>query len=200
MMSNQLSDARVPDVDVSQLVAENDLGGRTPGPLLTRMLVMLAIAWSAFQLWIASPLPYSTGWFVFNDTESRSIHLGFALLLAYLSYPAFKRSPRDRIPVTDWVLALVAAFCGLYLFIFYRDLAERPGQPIAIDMITGMVGIALLLEATRRVLGLPMVIVALVFLAYTFGGPFMPDMIAHRGFSISRAMSHQWLTTEGVYL
>ena len=199
MMSNQLSDARVPDVDVSQLVAENDLGGRTPGPLLTRMLVMLAIAWSAFQLWIASPLPYSTGWFVFNDTESRSIHLGFALLLAYLSYPAFKRSPRDRIPVTDWVLALVAAFCGLYLFIFYRDLAERPGQPIAIDMITGMVGIALLLEATRRVLGLPMVIVALVFLAYTFGGPFMPDMIAHRGFSISRAMSHQWLTTEGVF-
>ena len=199
MMSNQLSDARVPDFDVSQLVAENDLGGRTPGPLLTRMLVMLAIAWSAFQLWIASPLPYSTGWFVFNDTESRSIHLGFALLLAYLSYPAFKRSPRDRIPVTDWVLALVAAFCGLYLFIFYRDLAERPGQPIAIDMITGMVGIALLLEATRRVLGLPMVIVALVFLAYTFGGPFMPDMIAHRGFSISRAMSHQWLTTEGVF-
>ena len=199
MMSNQLSDARVPDVDVSQLVAENDLGGRTPGPLLTRMLVMLAIAWSAFQLWIASPLPYSTGWFVFNDTESRSIHLGFALLLAYLSYPAFKRSPRDRIPVTDWVLALVAAFCGLYLFIFYRDLAERPGQPIATDMITGMVGIALLLEATRRVLGLPMVIVALVFLAYTFGGPFMPDMIAHRGFSISRAMSHQWLTTEGVF-
>ena len=199
MMSSQLSDARVPDVDVSQLVAENDLGGRTPGPLLTRMLVMLAIAWSAFQLWIASPLPYSTGWFVFNDTESRSIHLGFALLLAYLSYPAFKRSPRDRIPVTDWVLALVAAFCGLYLFIFYRDLAERPGQPIAIDMITGMVGIALLLEATRRVLGLPMVIVALVFLAYTFGGPFMPDMIAHRGFSISRAMSHQWLTTEGVF-
>jgi len=199
MMSNQSSDARVPDVDVSQLVAENDLGGRTPGPLLTRMLVMLAIAWSAFQLWIASPLPYSTGWFVFNDTESRSIHLGFALLLAYLSYPAFKRSPRDRIPVTDWVLALVAAFCGLYLFIFYRDLAERPGQPIAIDMITGMVGIALLLEATCRVLGLPMVIVALVFLAYTFGGPFMPDMIAHRGFSISRAMSHQWLTTEGVF-
>ena len=199
MMSNQSSDARVPDVDVSQLVAENDLGGRTPGPLLTRMLVMLAITWSAFQLWIASPLPYSTGWFVFNDTESRSIHLGFALLLAYLSYPAFKRSPRDRIPVTDWVLALVAAFCGLYLFIFYRDLAERPGQPIAIDMITGMVGIALLLEATRRVLGLPMVIVALVFLAYTFGGPFMPDMIAHRGFSISRAMSHQWLTTEGVF-
>jgi len=198
-MSNKSSGARVPEIDVAQLVAENDLGGRNPGAVLARLLVFLAITWSVFQLWIASPLPYSTGWFVFNDTESRSIHLGFALLLAYLSYPAFKRSPRHRIPSTDWLLALGAAFCGLYLFIFYRDLATRPGQPILIDMVVGMTGIALLLEATRRVLGLPMVIVALVFLGYTFGGAFMPDMIAHRGFSISRAMSHQWLTTEGVF-
>ncbi|MDO7705166.1 MAG: C4-dicarboxylate ABC transporter, partial [Burkholderiaceae bacterium] len=162
-MSNKSSGARVPEIDVAQLVAENDLGGRNPGAVLARLLVFLAITWSVFQLWIASPLPYSTGWFVFNDTESRSIHLGFALLLAYLSYPAFKRSPRHRIPSTDWLLALGAAFCGLYLFIFYRDLATRPGQPILIDMVVGMTGIALLLEATRRVLGLPMVIVALVF-------------------------------------
>ena len=186
-------------VDVQQLVVENDLGGRRPGPLLARLLIGLAITWSLFQLWIASPLPYSTGVFVFNDTESRSIHLGFALLLAYLSYPAFKRSPRNVIPLSDWLLAGAATFCGLYLFIFYRELATRPGQPILIDMVAGMVGIGLLLEATRRVLGLPMVIVALVFLGYTFGGPYMPDMIAHRGFSISRAMSHQWLTTEGVF-
>ncbi len=88
-------------VDVQQLVVENDLGGRTPGPLLARLLIGLAITWSLFQLWIASPLPYSTGVFVFNDTESRSIHLGFALLLAYLSYPAFKRSPRNVIPLSS---------------------------------------------------------------------------------------------------
>src|SRR6056300_88214 len=164
-------------VDVQQLVVENDLGGRAPGPLLARLLIGLAITWSVFQLWIASPLPYSTGLFVFNDTESRSIHLGFALLLAYLSYPAFKRSPRNVIPLSDWLLAGAATFCGLYLFIFYRELATRPGQPVLIDMVAGMVGIGLLLEATRRVLGLPMVIVALVFLGYTFGGPYMPDMI-----------------------
>jgi TRAP transporter 4TM/12TM fusion protein len=198
MSTIQKNGSKVP-VDVQQLVVENDLGGRTPGPLLARLLIGLAITWSLFQLWIASPLPYSTGLFVFNDTESRSVHLGFALLLAYLSYPAFKRSPRNVIPLSDWLLAGAATFCGLYLFIFYRELATRPGQPIVIDMVAGMVGIGLLLEATRRVLGLPMVIVALVFLGYTFGGPYMPDMIAHRGFSISRAMSHQWLTTEGVF-
>jgi TRAP transporter 4TM/12TM fusion protein len=116
-----------------------------------------------------------------------------------MAYPAFKRSPRAYVPITDWVFALVGTFCATYLFIFYSELATRPGQPTPMDVYTGAVGIVLLLEATRRVLGLPMVIVALVFLGYTFGGAYMPDMIAHRGFSLNRAMSHQWLTTEGVF-
>ncbi|MFZ3160765.1 MAG: TRAP transporter permease, partial [Rhodoferax sp.] len=144
-------------------------------------------------------LPFSLGVLVFNDTETRAIHLGFAVFLSFMSYPAFKRSPSDRVPLTDWIFAIVGTFCAVYLFVFYRELSTRPGQPTAMDVYTGLVGIVLLLEATRRVLGLPMVIVALVFLGYTFGGPFMPDMIAHRGFSLNRAMSHQWLTTEGVF-
>ena len=194
-MNAQAADA----VDVNQLVAETDSGGRKPGPMVTRLLLYVAIAWSLFQLWIASPLPFSTGVLVFNDTESRSIHLAFAVFLAYLAYPAFKRSPRHHVPVLDWVFALVGAFCAAYLFLFYRDLANRPGQPITQDLVVSVVGIVLLLEATRRALGLPMVIVALVFLGYTFAGPHMPDLIAHKGASLERAMSHQWLTTEGVF-
>jgi len=161
--------------------------------------MLVALAWSLFQLWIASPLPFTLGVFVFNDTESRAIHLAFAVFLGYMAYPAFKRSPRTYVPVTDWVFAIVGAFCAAYLFLFYRELSTRPGQPTDMDVYTAAVGMVLLLEATRRVLGLPMVIVALVFLVYTFGGPYMPDMIAHRGFSLNRAMSHQWLTTEGVF-
>jgi TRAP transporter 4TM/12TM fusion protein len=191
--------ASAADVDVNKLVAENDIGARSPGPVMSRILLYVAIAWSVFQLWIASPLPFSLGFLVFNDTETRAIHLSFAVFLAYMSYPAFKGSPSDRIPVSDWVFALVGTFCAAYLFVFYRELATRPGQPTTMDVYTGLIGMALLLEATRRVLGLPMVIVALVFLVYTFGGPYMPDMIAHRGFSLNRAMSHQWLTTEGVF-
>ncbi|MFN3495381.1 MAG: TRAP transporter permease, partial [Hydrogenophaga sp.] len=114
-------------------------------------------------------------------------------------YPAFKRSPRAYVPITDWVLSIAGAFCAAYLFLFYDQLATRPGQPTPMDVYTAAVDVVLLLEATRRVLGLPMVIVAIVFLGYTFGGPYMPDMIAHRGFSLNRAMSHQWLTTEGVF-
>ena len=188
-----------PAVDVQQLVVDNDFGGRSPGPAVGFFLLCVALAWSLFQLWIASPLPFTFGVLVFNDTESRAIHLAFAVFLAYLSYPAFKRSPRERVPLTDWVLGVVAAFCASYLFLFYRDIATRPGNPTQMDIYTAVVGMALLLEATRRVLGLPMVVVALVFLIYTFGGRYMPDMIAHRGFSLNRAMSHQWLTTEGVF-
>ncbi|MCP5284259.1 MAG: TRAP transporter permease [Burkholderiaceae bacterium] len=187
------------DVDVAQLAADNDTGGRKPGPMVTKLLLGVALAWSLFQLWIASPLPFSLGFGVFNDTQSRAIHLAFAVFLSYMAYPAFSGSRRDRVPVLDWVFALVGAFCASYLFFFYRELADRPGQPNTQDLVVAVTGLVLLLEATRRALGLPMVIVALVFLGYTFGGPYMPDLIAHKGASLSRAMSHQWLTTEGVF-
>ena len=187
------------DVDVAQLAADSDTGGRKPGPLVTKLLLGVTLAWSLFQLWIASPLPFAVGFGVFNDTQSRAIHLAFAVFLAYMAYPAFSMSRRDRVPVLDWVFALVGAFCASYLFFFYRELADRPGQPNTQDLVVAVTGLVLLLEATRRALGLPMVIVALVFLGYTFGGPYMPDLIAHKGASLSRAMSHQWLTTEGVF-
>ncbi len=188
-------------VDVQKLVEDNDTGGRKPGPAVARLLLGVALAWSLFQLWIASPLPYLVAsWIpVLNDTQTRAIHLAFAVFLAFLAYPASKRSPRTTVPALDWLLALVGAFCAAYLFVFYRELAERPGQPTPMDVWTGAVGVLLLLEATRRVLGLPMVIVAVVFLFYTFAGPYMPDLMAHKGASLERAVTHQWLTTEGVY-
>ncbi|MBX3610308.1 MAG: TRAP transporter permease [Hydrogenophaga sp.] len=189
----------IADVDVNQLVQDNDSGGRDPGPLVKKLILVVAVAWSLFQLWIASPLPFTLGVFLLNDTESRAIHLAFAVFLGFLAYPAFKRSPRDHVPVIDWVFALAGAFCAAYLFLFYRELATRPGQPNLMDVVSAVVGVVLLLEATRRVLGLPMVVVAAVFLAYTFLGPYMPELLAHRGASLDRAASHFWLTTEGVF-
>ncbi|MCC7327214.1 MAG: TRAP transporter permease [Burkholderiales bacterium] len=189
----------VATIDAGKLAAETDTGGRTPGPAVRRLLLGVALAWSLFQLWIASPLPFAFGVLVFNDTQSRSIHLAFAVFLAFLSYPALKRSPRDRVPLQDWVFAVVGALCAAYLFIEYRELSTRPGQPTTQDLVVGSVGMVMLLEATRRALGLPMVIVATTFLIYIFGGSHMPDMIAHKGASLSRVISHMWLTTEGVF-
>ena len=134
-----------------------------------------------------------------NDTEARAIHLAFALFLAYTAYPALRRSPRDHIPLQDWVMALLGAFASLYLYLFYDALSSRPGSPTTFDLVIAVIGMVLLLEATRRSLGPPLMVVALVFLAYVFLGQYAPDVLAYRGASLSKAMSHMWLTTEGVF-
>src|SRR5688572_15347015 len=104
------SKSAVENVDLEQLVAEADTGGRKPTGLSAQILLWVAIFWSLFQLWYASPLPFIFAFGVFNDTEARSIHLGLALFLAYTAYPAFKSSPRAYVPTIDWVLALAGAF------------------------------------------------------------------------------------------
>lgn len=187
------------DDALKQIVAEADTGGRKPTGQVATFLALIAIAWSLFQLWVASPLPFSFGMFVLNDTEVRAIHLAFAVFLGFAAYPAKKTSPRDRIPFHDWFLAMLAAFCAAYLFLFYAELSQRPGLPTPLDLFVSVVGLLLLLEAARRALGLPMVILALVFLIYVFFGPYMPEAIAHRGASLAKGMSHLWLSTEGVF-
>ena len=184
---------------LKQIVAEADTGGRKPTGAAAKLLLALALAWSLFQLWIASPLPFSLGVFVLNDTQSRAIHLAFAVFMAFAAYPAFKSSPRAYIPVVDWLLAAVSAFCAGYIFLFYAELASRPGMPTTLDLVVAVVGLTLLLEAARRALGLPMVILAILFMVYIFFGQYMPEVIAHRGASLAKGMSHIWLTTEGVF-
>ncbi len=203
MASNQANNPpehhELTEEELRKLVAEADTGGRKPTGITARFLLVVALAWSLFQLWIASPLPFTFGILVFNSTETRAIHLAFAVFLAFTAYPAFNRSPRECVPLFDWILALAGAACAGYLFMFYAQLATRPGLPTTTDLAVAVTGMALLLEAARRSLGLPIVILAVVFLVYIFFGNYMPEMIAHRGASLSRGMSHLWLTTEGVF-
>ena len=189
----------VSDQEVRDMVAQTDTGARHPIGAAGKVLIIVPLVWSLFQLWYASPLPFVFKFGVFNDTEARAIHLAFALFLAYTAFPAFKRSPRDHIPIQDWVFAILGALSASYLFIFYEALSGRSGAPTGVDIAVGVCGMLLLLEATRRALGPPLMVVAIVFLIYTFGGPYMPDVIAHKGQSLSKVMSHQWLTTEGVF-
>ena len=185
--------------DAQDLVAQVDTGARHPRGIPGKVLFGVPVAWSLFQLWYASPLPFLFGFGVFNNTEARSIHLAFAVFLAFTAFPAFKRSPRDYIPIQDWIFAALGAFSAAYIYLFYTQLSGRSGAPTTVDLVVAVIGMLLLLEATRRALGPPLMIVAIVFLAYTFGGPYMPDVIAHKGQSLHKVMSHQWLTTEGVF-
>jgi len=185
--------------DAEDLVAQVDTGARHPAGIPGKLLFGVPLAWSLFQLWYASPLPFLFRFGVFNNTEARAIHLAFAIFLAFTAFPAFKRSPRDHIPIQDWIFAALGAFSAAYIYLFYTELSGRSGAPTTYDLVVAVIGMLMLLEATRRALGPPLMVVAIVFLAYTFGGAYMPDVIAHKGQSLHKVMSHQWLTTEGVF-
>ncbi|MFK7682779.1 TRAP transporter permease [Aeromonas caviae] len=181
-----------------ELIAQ-DVGARLPVGPMSWIIAGLALIWSLFQLWIASPLPFSLGIGVLNDTETRSIHLAFAILLAYLVFPAMRSSPRDRVPLADIALGLVGAAVASYLFVMYQELAQRPGNLTTMDFAVACVGIPLLLEAARRALGPALAVIAIVFLAYSLAGPWMPSLLAHRVVSLHALANHQWITTEGVF-
>src|SRR4051812_6851820 len=163
-------------IDLQELVAEADTGGRKPAGLAGKILASVAIAWSLFQLWYASPLPFMLGFGIFGDTEARAYHLCFALLITFLAYPAFATSSRTQVPLYDWVLAALSIGAVLYLVVFYNDIALRPGLPTAGDIAAAVIGIVLLIEASRRAEGPWMPIIAILCLAYIFAGPHLPGL------------------------
>ena len=190
----------VTDVSSAEAIVESESGARNPtGAIPKKILFAVPLIWTLFQLWYASPLPFLLNFFVLNDTEARAIHLAFAVFLSFTAFPTLKSSPTKYIPIQDWIIGLIGAFCSSYLFLFYRQLADRPGNPTTMDLVVSVVGLILLLEATRRALGPPLMVVATIFIIYTFGGQYMPDVISHKGASLAKGMSHYWLGTEGVF-
>ena len=209
MATDNTSNIKLSEQELDDLVASADTGGRSPvNKQIALLIAATALMWSIFQLWIASPLPFTFGFGVFSSREARPIHLAFAIFLAYLVFPAFKSSPRRHVPLLDWGLAIAGAFCALYLFIFDTDLvksitgtqlSDRPNNPNSLDVVIAVAGIIFLLEATRRALGPPLMVVAIFFLGYTFLGPYAPGFLAWKGASFNAVAYHQWLSTEGVF-
>ena len=187
---------------LDDIVADSDTGGRAPRDRFSiNALWYIPLTWSLFQLWIASPLPFLLRVGVWNDTQTRSIHLGFAVFLAFIAFPAFKAGSRHKIPLLTWATAAVGALTASYLWYGYVGVAERTGAPNQTDLIMAGVGIVLLAEAARRSLGFPLMGVAMFFLAYVFFGSWdgLPDVVRWKGASFQKAMSHMWLTSEGVF-
>lgn len=191
--------------ELQDLVASTDSGGREPTNRKVSLFISaVAFLWSLFQLWIAQPQLWFAQYVpVLNSSQTRPVHLGLALLLAYLAYPALKSSPRHRIPLQDWLLAIAAAGCAFYVFLFSDELAltARSGLPTQTQIIIGSVGILLLLEAARRALGPALTVVGSIFLLYAYMGSgwLIPDIIAHSGLSFTAIINAQWLDTTGVF-
>lgn len=183
--------------------AEEFLGSETgsrnlDGPL-GKFIIGILILWSVFQLWYASPLPFIVDFAKFNSDEARFIHLAFALFLAFSLFPFSSNARFRELGIVDLLIGAVAASTTMYLLLNRDALVDRTGLPTTTDVVIALMGIVLLLEATRRSLGLPLVIVGIVFLIFTFGGQHMPEAIMHKGASLNKVASHQWLTTEGVF-
>ena len=202
-MVEQSENPQATEAELQEMIAATDTGARSPAGGVGKLIVATAFCWSVFQLWIASPLPYMdmfASWLpVLNNTDTRSIHLAFAVALAFLAYPALKSSPRDRIPIQDWVLAAAGIVVTMYLSIFALELGERSGLPTTTDLVMAGIGVVLVLEAARRALGPPLMVIAGIFLCYVFFGHLGPEIIAWKGASFGKAMSHMWLTQEGVF-
>jgi TRAP transporter 4TM/12TM fusion protein len=181
------------------MVAEADTGGRKPVGFSKTIVFVVSLAWALFQLWYASPLPYKLNFGVIPDGQARVIHLSFALLLAFMTFPALKSSPRNRIPVVDWLLAMSGVTAAMYLLVFYHEISSRPGLPTTTDVVMSTIGVVLLLEAARRAVGPALAIIAALMLLYIFAGPVLPGMMAHKGASLSRVASQMWLTSEGIF-
>ena len=171
-----------------------------------KIVAAIAIIWSLFQLWYASPFPF---WFnigMFKGLPARAIHLGFALFLAFLIFPISKSK---KISIIDILISVVAAFCCLYIYFFYDQLVDRGGVLlkislgeniiIPIELIIGICGILILLEATRRVIGIPLVVIAVCFLLFSYFGKYAPEIISHGGLSLKRLVGFQWFDQEAIF-
>ncbi|MCV9885584.1 TRAP transporter permease [Metabacillus halosaccharovorans] len=152
------------------------------------------LAFSLFQL-------YTAIFGVFTAQIQRTVHLGFALSLIFLLFPANrKKRQKGKLQIAwyDGILALLSVAVGAYWPIFFNDLVMSVGRLSTMDFVVGIIAILLVLEATRRAVGLPITIIAVLFLLYGLYGQFMPGFLAHRGLSLERLVQTMFFTTEGI--
>jgi TRAP transporter 4TM/12TM fusion protein len=191
------------------MVAEADTGARNPTAAWQAQLIIgTCIAWSLFQLYIASKLPgvvaQATGINLFANivAQARFVHLAFAIMLATLAFPLFKSSPRNKIPTYDWILLILGVGACLYLIVFRFDIADRPGLWSTTDVTVSAIGMSVLLVSVYRALGLPLVIIASCFVLFAFFGGYSEwarNITNYGGASLSKALGHYWMQTEGVF-
>jgi TRAP transporter 4TM/12TM fusion protein len=192
--------------EIENKISEDLSPTRNLTGLHLKVVAAIAIIWTLFQLWYASPFPFMFDIGMFKGLPARAIHLGFALTLTFLIFPISKSK---KISIIDILISLIAAFCCLYIYFFYDQLVDRGGFllnislgqniNIPIELIIGISGILILLEATRRAIGLPLVIIAICFLLFSYFGRYAPEIISHGGLSLKRLVGFQWFDQEAIF-
>lgn len=192
-MKEQQTEKSMSDEELQHLLSKYDKESRVRNftGILKWIVIIGAISFSLFQLYTAT---FGT----LASQLQRSIHLTFALGLIFLLYPIANKAKKDKLPIYDAVLMATSVIVGLYWTFEYRELISRAGMYNTTDLIIGGLAILLVLEAARRVIGLPIVVIAVVFLLYALYGSYMPGFLEHRGVSIERLISHMYYTLDGI--
>ena len=182
---------KVVDVDLHELEVEsgNRLEHLSPG--IQKMVVVVGILWTIFQV-------YTAVFGLFPAMVQRMTTLSFGLFLCFVCFK-FKKNDTNKVPIYDWIMAIMAVAIDVYIIATLDTLTKRGGNPTTLDIIFGGILILLVLEACRRSVGKALVIVAIVFLVYAYVGPYLPGIIGHRGYSVSRIASQMFLTAEGIF-
>lgn len=185
-------DEKAAIAEAGRLVQEAEFGARELGGGSFWLAGGVALAMTAFQLWTAAvgTLP---------GVMQRSVHLAFAIALVFMFYPAVKTARHRRLPWYDLALGAAGSYTALYVTLHHDEVIQRVGTPEPMDIAVGIVIIALVLEGTRRAVGLWLPGITVVFLAYAFVGPWMPEMFSHRGYTVRRVVGQLYLTTEGLF-
>lgn len=177
----------------SKEIAEGaDYGARRLSGVILYISAGIGFTMSCFQL-------YTAIFGTLTATLQRSVHLCFAIILCFLFYPMTKKSKTKSIPIHDLIFAALGGWAAIYIAIFYADLVQRIGNPNTMDMIMGVLTILFVLEAARRAVGFPLPLISLLFIIYAFAGPYLPDLVAHRGYGFRRVVDHLYLTMEGIF-
>ncbi|ASJ57357.1 C4-dicarboxylate ABC transporter [Brevibacillus formosus] len=179
--------------EMDKLIAQYDKESATrqlAGPMKWISFGLLVL-FSLYQL-------SSTLFFTLPPQIHRPIHLAFGLALVYLLYAETSKGNKNKIGIVNMILALLGVFVSLYWVIDYEGLVTRTGNYTTLDMVVGGIAVVLVLEAARRVVGIPIALIATIFLLYTYLGPYMPGFLEHRGNDIERIIGHSYYTLEGI--
>src|SRR5690606_1765263 len=155
------------------------------------LVFIILLAFSLFQL-------YTGAFGVYTAYIQRTVHLGFALVLIFLLFPARRRTKKTKVAWYDWVLAIISIIVTGYWPVFYETLVGQLGSITGTQMVIGGLAVLLVLEATRRAVGIPITIIAILFLGYAYFGPYMPGFLAHRGLDLNQILKAMFFTTEGI--
>jgi len=193
MDKDKILKEQVQELDLDEIMAKYDKESnyRKLSGMQLKIVTALAIMFSVFQL-------YTAIFGVLPAQLQRSVHVAFAFVLTFLLYPLNDKMPKNKMHWIDISLAVISGFVGLYITFNYHALIMRAGEQNSLDIFVAILAVLFVLEAARRVVGLPIVIISSTFLLYGKFGAFLPGFLNHRGYSIGRIVSHMYYTTEGI--